>query len=336
MAASPGSAMTAPAGVVAVDIGGTKIAVALVDDAGVVHQRVDVATPRGGSAILCVVAELVAGVCSRAAVRAVGVGAPGVIDPVTGAVRSATDILPGWAGTPVRERLAARLGLPVAVANDVRAAALGAAHSADVREHRDILHVSVGTGIGGALIRDRRMVTGPHAVTGEIAHLLVPATGAVACGCGRFDHLEAVAAGPAIAAAIAGAAGAAAVARAAAIAGTAGAARGSVLPLDRVAGLPEARAIIGAAASVLGRTLAGLVAAVDVDAITLGGGVVLGIPEFAGVVRDAFQAEALPPLRTVPVLVPAAGPDAPLLGAAHLARRILADPVPAPRMEARA
>ncbi|MFF0373923.1 ROK family protein [Actinoplanes missouriensis] len=315
--------MTTPAGIAAVDIGGTKIAVALVDDAGVVHQRVDVATPPGGSAILCVVAELVAGVCSRAAVRAVGVGAPGVIDPVTGAVRSATDILPGWVGTPVKERLAARLGLPVAVANDVRAAALGAAHSADVREHRDILHVSVGTGIGGALIRDRQMVTGPHAVTGEIAHLLVPATGAVACGCGRFDHLEAVAAGPAIAAAIAASAG------------------GPVLPLDRMAVLPEARPIIGAAASVLGRTLAGLVAAVDVDAITLGGGVVHGIPEFAGVVREAFQAEALPPLRTVPVLVPAAGPDAPLLGAAHLARQILsrqilADPVLALRMGARA
>ncbi|MEU4626321.1 ROK family protein [Actinoplanes sp. NPDC023801] len=300
--------------VAAVDIGGTKIAAALVDDTGVIRDRIRVDTPHGAPAILCVVAELVADLRQRAdqggeRVRAVGVGAPGVVDSSTGVVRSATQTLPGWAGTPIRDELSRMLQLPVAVANDVRAAAVGAVLDPALRDCQQVLHVSVGTGVGGALIRHGRPVTGPHAVTGEVAHLLVPGQGALACGCGRYDHLEAVAAGPAIAAAYARAT------------------NRPVRPLTDVtalmrAGNQDARTVIHAAAHMLGRALAGLVAAIDADAVTLGGGVVHGIPEFTATVAAAFHTEALPPLRTLPVLVPATAADAPLLGAAHLARQI--------------
>ncbi|MEV4278555.1 ROK family protein [Actinoplanes xinjiangensis] len=297
--------------VAAVDIGGTKIAAALVDDTGTIRERIRVDTPSGATAILCVVAELVTGLRERSSepVQTVGVGAPGVIDSTAGVVRSATGTMPGWAGAPVRDELTGRLGLPVAVANDVRTAALGAVMDPRLDDHPQVLHVSVGTGVGGALIHDRRPMTGPHAVTGEIGHLLVPSFGALACGCGRRDHLEAVAAGPAIAAAYA---------RATAQ---------PVRPLTDVAarmraGDIDAQTTIRSAAQLLGRTLAGLIAAIDVDAVTLGGGVVHGIDEFAGVVRAALHAEALPPLRSLPVLVPPAGPDTPLLGAAQLARTI--------------
>ncbi|WP_328475314.1 ROK family protein [Actinoplanes sp. NBC_00393] len=296
--------------VAAVDIGGTKIAAALVDEAGVIRDRVQVSTPSGASAILCVIAELVDGLRAHAAPLALGVGAPGVIDSSAGEVRSATEIVPGWAGTPIRAELAGRLGLPVAVVNDVRAAALGAVRDPALRDCPDVLHVSVGTGVGGALIRNGRLVAGPHGSAGEIAHLLVPQRGALACGCGRDDHLEAVAAGPAIAAFHSRATGSAA------------------LPLTEVAarmraGDEDAGVAIRSAGRTLGRALAGLVAAVDVDAVTLGGGVVHGIPEFAVTVGEAYRAEALPPLRSVPVLVSQAGPDAPLLGAAQLARTLV-------------
>ncbi|MFC7531503.1 ROK family protein [Actinoplanes sp. GCM10030250] len=300
--------------VIAVDIGGTKIAAALVDDTDVIRERLQVDTPGGAPAILSVAAELITTLRSRAEqfgrrVRAVGVGAPGVIDSAAGVVRSATDILPGWAGTPIRSRLADRVGLPVAVANDVRAAALGAIRDPALHSCPSVLHVSVGTGVGGALLRYGRPLPGPHAVAGEIAHLLVPAMGALPCGCGRYDHLEAVAAGPAIAAAYARMTSA------------------PVLPLTEVAarmraGEEDATTVIRSAANLLGRTLAGLVAAVDVDAVTLGGGVVHGITGFDAAVREAFHAEALPPLRSVPVLVPRTGADAPLLGAAQLAREM--------------
>jgi len=302
--------------VVAVDIGGTKIAAALVDDAGRVRERARVATPSGAPAILGLVAQLIGGLRTRAArygaeVNAIGVGAPGVIDAGTGAVRSATDIVPGWAGTPVRDQLAHHTGLPVAVANDVRVAALGAALDPAVAGCPEVLHVSVGTGVGGALLRHGRLVAGPHGSTGELAHLLVPATGVIPCGCGRYDHLEAVVSGPAIAATYARQRGA------------------DVAPLTEVAaragaGDREAGEAIRAAAELLGRALAGLVAAVDVDAVTLGGGVVDGTAGFVDTVRDAFRGEALPPVRSLPLLVPQAGSDAPLLGAARLARELLA------------
>jgi glucokinase len=303
-----------PDEVIAVDIGGTKIAAALVDDDGGIRERIRTGTPAGATAVLDAVARLIVELRSRndrpGEVRAVGVGAPGVIDGATGVVRSATEILPGWAGTAIRAELTERVGLPIVVINDVRAAALGAVQDSALRDCPEVLHVSVGTGVGGALVRHGRPVAGPHGTTGELAHLLVPAIGALPCGCGRFDHLEAVVSGPAIAAAYAR--------------GEAG----PVRPLTEVtarmlAGDQRARMVILSAAELLGRALAGLVAAMDVDALTLGGGVVHSTTEFPATVRRAFATEALPPLADLPVLVPRIGTDAPLLGAARLAREMM-------------
>lgn len=263
----------------ALDIGGTKIAAALVDAGGAVQWRGRAATPRtGGDDVLAVAARLLDG-AGDAPVRALGVGAPGVIDPETGRVVSATEVLPGWAGTPVRDVLAERTGLPVAVVNDVRAMAYGEAQvGAGVGYHR-VLHVSVGTGVGGALTTGGRLEHGAHGTAGEMAHLLVPERGPVPCGCGRRDHLEAVVSGPAIAAA---------------------------------GDAPHAGAV-------LGRALAGLLAVLDPDAVVVGGGVAQRGAPFLDAVAAAFRAEALPPLRATPILAARLGTDAPLVGAALLA-----------------
>ncbi|MEW2352310.1 ROK family protein [Spirillospora sp. NPDC029432] len=264
----------------ALDIGGTKIAAALADGDGTVLRRARVPTPRGGgTAVLDAAARLLDGFAAED-VAAIGVGAPGVVDPA-GRVVSATDVLPGWAGTPVREALAERTGLPVAVVNDVRAMAYGEARAGAGAAFRRVLHVSVGTGVGGALTTAGELERGAHGTAGELAHLLVPERGPVPCGCGRRDHLEAVAAGPAIAA----------------------------------TGDPAG------AGGVLGRALAGLLAVLDPDAVVLGGGVAqIGAP-FLDAVTAAFRAEALPPLRALPILPAALGTDAPLVGAALLAKR---------------
>ncbi|WP_254716687.1 ROK family protein [Actinomadura sp. WMMB 499] len=207
-------------------------------------------------------------------------GAPGVVDPETGRVVAATDVLPGWSGTPVRDTLAGLTGLPVAVANDVRAMGLGEARRGAGAGFHRVLHVSVGTGVGGALTTGGRLDAGAHGTAGELAHLLVPERGPVPCGCGRHDHLEAAVSGPAIAA----------------------------------TGDP------GRAGALLGRALAGLLAVLDPDAVVVGGGVAqLGAP-FLGAVAATFRAEALPPLRDVPILAARLGTDAPLVGAALLAK----------------
>ncbi|TYB41872.1 ROK family protein [Actinomadura chibensis] len=263
----------------ALDIGGTKIAAGLVDGAGTVRRRARVPTPGGGgAAVLAAAARLLDGL-GGADVRALGVGAPGVVDPASGRVVSATGVLPGWAGTPVRRILADRTGLPVTVVNDVRAMAVGEARRGAAGGYRRVLHVSVGTGVGGALTTAGHPEHGSHGTAGEIAHLLVPERGPVPCGCGRRDHLEAVVSGPAIAAA---------------------------------GDAPHA-------GTVLGRALAGLLAVLDPDAVVIGGGVARIGPPFLDAVAAAFGAEALAPLRATPILPSRLGADAPLVGAALLA-----------------
>ncbi|TDD63369.1 ROK family protein [Actinomadura darangshiensis] len=260
-------------------MGGTKIAAALVDRDGTIQRRGRVPTPAGGGeAVLSAAARLLEGF-GDSAVRALGVGAPGVVDPESGQVVAATDVLPGWAGTRVREVLAERTGLPVVVVNDVRAMAYGEAQAGAGAGHHRVLHVSVGTGVGGALTTDGRLEHGAHGTAGEIAHLLVSERGPVPCGCGRYDHLEAVVSGPAI----------------------------------------EAAGDAAHAGRVLGRALAGLLAVLDPDAVVVGGGVAqIGAP-FLDAVTAAFRADALPPLRATPIVPARLGTDAPLVGAAMLA-----------------
>lgn len=298
------------------DIGGTKIAAALVDGRGRLLRSLREPTPSGGiDAVLTVAAGLVERLADDTVVDAVGVGAPGVVDLNTGSVRSATNVLAGWAGAEVGLGLQDRTGLPVVVDNDVRAMAYGEAELGAGQGFEDVLYVSVGTGIGGAITRGGRLVYGAHDTAGAIAHLLVPAAGAWQCGCGRHDHLEALVSGPAIAAAYA---------RESGVAGT---------PLPDImkamrAGDGVAAATLRDAAGLLGRALAGLLAAIDVHAVVVGGGVAQVGTDFLDPLRTALRAEALPTLCDVPVMAAQLGTDAPLIGAALLARdRVAADRV---------
>ncbi|WP_165944536.1 ROK family protein [Saccharopolyspora terrae] len=293
---------------IGVDIGGTEIVAGLVHDGGRVSARRSCPTPRtGGRDIVERANGLVTGLLRESAepVRAVGVGAPGTIDPVTGRVTSCTDTVPGWLGTEIAGPLSERAGVPVAVDNDVRAAAAAVALDERVREHGRVLYVSLGTGVGGALIVDGRVLRGRFGTHGEIAHLIAPERGHLPCGCGRHDHLEAVAAGPAIAAAYAVTSGDVA------------------LTLHEVAarlrdGEQHAAAVVERAGRLLGRTLSGLITALDLDAVVVAGGATaLGAP-LLDPLSEALDAESRPTARRTPVLRPAT-PDAPVLGAALVA-----------------
>lgn len=294
--------------VVGVDIGGTKIAAGLVSRTGEAQGTARVATPDGGAeAVLDTVAELVAEVGSELPVAAIGVAAPGIVEPGTGVVTSATAIVPGWSGARVRPGLVARTGAEVVVDNDVRVMALGEAAAGNASEASDVLYVSVGTGIGGAFLRDGRLVRGARGSAGEIAHLPAPSVGSIACGCGHYDHVEAIAAGPAIAAAYRARCTAA-----------------STPELPEVvhrmcAGDADAAAVIREAATVLGRCLSGIVTACDVDAIVLGGGVAQIGDDFVRPLEDVLCAEVRPPGRAIPVLPAVLGTDAPVIGAGLLA-----------------
>ena len=125
-----------PCTIAAFDVGGTKMAGALVrysaaDAAPTVDALRSVPTEaqRGGSAVLDTLASLVADVVADAEddVVGIGVGTAGLVDVRTGGIAFANELMPGWTGQPVAERLSASLGLPVAVLNDVKAHALGEA-----------------------------------------------------------------------------------------------------------------------------------------------------------------------------------------------------------------
>lgn len=303
---------------VGIDLGGTKIAAGLVDDSGTVTHRMSLATPSGGrDAVIAALAATVAELARQdpRPLRAVGIGAPGVIDPDSGRVVSATDTLPGWAGTSLRDEMQRLTGLPVVVDNDVRVMALGEmAHGAG-RGVSDALFVSVGTGVGGAIVSNGTLLIGPHHSAGSFAHLLVPEAGSLPCGCGRRDHVEAVVSGPAIAAAYASLSKGRSVGN-------------PPLSAEEVArraasGDATASKCFKHAGSVLGRVLAGLLAAIDTSVVVIGGGVAGAGPLFLDPLRGIVHAEALPPLRKVPIVASKLRGAGPLVGAAVLAGRLV-------------
>jgi glucokinase len=302
--------------VAAVDIGGTKTAAALVDAFGEVVARTSAPTPgrAGAQAVLQTAADLVQRLRAREdapTVAALGVGSAGVVDASTGRVLSATDVLAGWAGTDLRGELAARLGLPVTVVNDVHAHALGESRWGSGVGCETVLFLAVGTGIGASFIVDGRVLAGAHSVAGHAGHQPSPYAAKLACTCGGRGHLEAVASGPALVAEYRRRGG------------------GPVEDLREVArrageGDPVAAGVVALGGAAVGSALGGLANLLDPHVIVVGGGVTgLGVPWWTDL-REAFRADALPVLADVPVLESALGADAALVGAAGLAWELVA------------
>ena len=310
-------AVTSQAVVVAVDLGGTKTTVALVSPAGVVMARVTVPTPAaaGPVTVLDTVVEAISTLphSDRILAPAVGVGTAGVVDTATGTILSATDALPGWPGTAVAAELTTRLQQlwggcgPVHVQNDVDAHAAGEAWRGAARGKNPALVVTVGTGVGAALVIDGRVQRGAHHAAGEIGHVPTPGAQYLRCGCGRRGHLEAIASGPAVAH------------RYWQELGT----RVDAREVVRRAGEEEklAQRLVREAGRALGRALAGQVTVIDPEVIVLGGGFSSAGEAWWQAVNEALREELIPPLAGIEVVPAALGADAALLGAA---RQVLA------------
>lgn len=296
--------------VAALDIGGTKTAAALVGRDGAVVARVQAPTPGsvGAAAILETAAGLVRDLVSGtdAAVRGLGVGSAGVIDPVRGVVVGSTDVLVGWAGTPVADRLTTLTGLPTSVVNDVHAHALGDAAYGAGQGFPTVLFVGVGTGVGGAFVTDGSVQIGAHSAAGHVGHQASTYAGQLACSCGRVGHLEAIASGPGLHAEHARRCGAA------------------LEDFRAVAALAEsgdrvAREVVELGGAAVGSAIGGLVNVLDPHAVVVGGGVAGAGERWWVALRAAVTGEVLPSLVGTPVLVSTLENDAALVGAAALA-----------------
>jgi glucokinase len=174
--------------VAGVDIGGTNIRVAVVDEQYKVVGEKEVDTPTKGPE--AVVDEITDIVSSFDDVSAVGVGAPG---PVNNGVVQTAPNLEGWSEpVPLAELLAASLDLPVTVGNDANVGAVGEWVAGAARGAHFVLGVWAGTGVGGGLVLDGRPYEGAFGGAGEFGHMIVRAGGAL-CGCGRRGCIEAYA-----------------------------------------------------------------------------------------------------------------------------------------------
>ena len=186
----------------AVDIGGTKMAVGVVDDDGKVLSRMESPTQAGRSYADAM--DLVVGMLRRTLQEAdqkidgIGIGSTGPVNPVTGEFGD-VDFLPQWRGkNPVRD-LAGIFNVRVALENDGDAGALGEAGWGAGKNRSRLIYVTIGTGIGGGIILDGQLYRGVDGAHPEIGHQVIDPSGPP-CSCGFHGCWEAMATGPAMAA----------------------------------------------------------------------------------------------------------------------------------------
>ena len=301
---------------VGVDIGGTKIACGLVELVEGARPRVYAVekvptnAPAGGAQVLATVIAQVQAALTRAeeTPSGVGISSAGVVDPTTGDITFANELMPGWGGTHLGAEVTVACGLPCRVLNDVHAHALGEARWGAGRGLASVLVVAVGTGIGGAYVEDGAIMLGAHNEAGHIGHVACIAAAGVPCSCGGTGHLEPVAAGPGI------------IDEYVRLGGDATLPDGSPMhgaEIDRRAaeGDEAAQAAERRAGLALGEVLGSMCNMFDPAAIILSGSVVKCGPHWANAKDEGFAEQAMPPVRATPIVDGALGDDAPIIGA---------------------
>lgn len=194
--------------ILGVDLGGTNIVVGAMSADGKrkfgMHEiptraamGADAVVERIVQMIERVAAETMAATgASRDALLGVGIGSPGPLDREQGIVIITPNL--GWRDFPLRDRVSEAVGLPATLDNDANCATLGEWWLGAAKGGRNVVGLTIGTGIGGGLILDGRLYHGASDVAGEIGHTTIDSTGR-RCGCGNYGCLEAYASGPAIA-----------------------------------------------------------------------------------------------------------------------------------------
>lgn len=189
---------------VGIDLGGTKILAAVVDESGAVVATAKRSTkaeagPEGVmERIIKTVEDALASVkMTKEQVAAIGIGVPGPVDTGRGVALSVTN-MPGWVNVPVADLLRKWQAIPVALTNDVRAACIGELMMGAGRSLRHFVSVFVGTGIGGGIVINGQIYEGARGSAGEIGHMITMADGAYAEGGGIRGGIEAIASRSAI------------------------------------------------------------------------------------------------------------------------------------------
>jgi glucokinase len=257
------------------DLGGTNIKWAVVERAGVEWRSVDrdqMPTPvaAGPDAVVARLASVGAEAMERyPGITSVGIGVPGLYDPLAGTTRFLVNIPGAWDGRPVAEPVGAALGLPAFLVNDARAFGLAELRMGAGRGASTLIGLTLGTGVGGVVAVDGRVLHGHAGTAGEIGHQTIEPDGPW-CGCGNRGCLEAFARADQIAAAC----------------GTATAEE--AIELAR-AGNAHAREGLGRVGRYLGIGIANMICVLSPDKVVIGGGVSAAGELLLGPIRDELR-----------------------------------------------
>jgi glucokinase len=284
----------------AIDIGGTNIAVGLVDGEGRVHARRECPTDaRRGypDALGRIISMLRLAIEEAGPIHGIGIGSTGPVDPLAGVIGKLA-FLPGWEGAPLAGDLARAFEVRVAMENDGDAAALGEAAWGAARNCNHLIFVTIGTGIGGGILLDGRLYRGAGGAHPEIGHHVIDPAGPL-CSCGARGCWESLASGPAMAAWL-----------------------GSGFTAQRICELARqgdgaARQAVDREAAYLGLALANLVTLLVPEMIVLGGGLMRSADLFLDAMRETIRRHCgYVPFERTALRISALGPDAALAGAA--------------------
>jgi glucokinase len=307
--------------VLAIDIGGTKIAAGLVTSDGAVHRQktIQARASQGGEALMARVIDLALDFIHSTppetglAPQAIGLGTGGQVILGEGAIAFATAVIPGWSGMPVRRRLEAATGLPVEVENDANAMVIGEAIFGAGRGHSLVVGITVGTGIGGGITIDQRIFHGAHGFSNNIGHMVINYRGKC-CPCGQRGCLEAYASAPAMVSDFKHRVGRSRLLNEFGL----NPSKFGVKEIAQLAqsGLPEAVAAIAQGAEFLGIGLASVLNVIDPDIVVVGGGAAQTGELYLSQVRSTAHQLALPTAASTPIVSAGLKVYANLVGAA--------------------
>lgn len=311
--------------ILGVDIGGTKVAVGLVDRAGKIlaQGRKPMMASGTAEAALEAVSDAIDSLSSSTSdtgFQSIGICAPGPLDPKSGVVLNPPN-LPCWRNFPLAEKIASKYRVPVKVDNDANAAALAETRWGAARGFRYVFYATIGTGIGSGIVLDGRIYHGNTGSAGEGGHVSIDYRGPI-CGCGKHGCIEALAAGPAI--------GARARAKLASESSRHSAildlAKGNITAVTSelvgqayAIGDPLAREVLAETVELLTAWLGNIVDLLDPDVLVMGGGVAAMLLPFFDEIKRRLPSSCVNPVAAeIPLLMAHYGADAGIAGGAAL------------------
>ncbi|OJX47306.1 MAG: hypothetical protein BGO78_17730 [Chloroflexi bacterium 44-23] len=179
------------------DIGGTQIRVAAHDSSTLscIDQK-KIATQRQGQYPIQRLINLIRDISKDHILKAISIGVPGFLDLEKGIILNCPNI-PGWVNFPIRQILTEQFNVPIYINNDANLAALGEWKYGIGQGHKNLLYLTISTGIGSGVIINNQLLLGTKGLAGELGHTTLEPNGPL-CGCGQYGHLEALASGTAI------------------------------------------------------------------------------------------------------------------------------------------